>query len=485
MSDVGQRVAVIGGGITGLAAAHHLRELNPSLQVTLFEASSRLGGVLETRREHGCLIERSADMFTTRDPWALDLCRRLGFADQLINTNLANRQAYVVHRGRLQAVPEGFTLMSPARIGPVLRTPLLSCRGKLRLAGEYFIPRRRETTDESLQQFAVRRFGQETYERLIQPLIGGIYTADPTRLSMQATMKQFIDLEREYGSCIRGMRSKSKRSVSAAEPAAARGESGARYGMFVAPRGGFSTLVDALAQRLPAGCVQLNAVVASVTRIANDNGPTAGRWRVQLQGEEASERQFDSVILAAPAPHAAKMVTGFDQGLSDLLLRIEYAGAAVVVAGYARHAITRPINGFGFVVPLVERRRILAGSLASVKFAGRAPDDLVLTRTFLGGACQPELLKWSDVELANAAREELAELLGISQPPGFAEVVRWEGKMPQYHVGHLQLVDQIEERERSWPGLALAGNAYRGVGIPFCIRSGEQAAERLLAQRPA
>jgi oxygen-dependent protoporphyrinogen oxidase len=187
MSHSGQRVAVIGGGITGLAAAHRLRELNPSLHVTLFEASSRLGGVLETRREHGCLIERSADMFTTRDPWALDLCRRLGIADQLINTNLANRQAYVVHRGRLQAVPEGFTLMSPARILPVLRTPLLSWCGKLRLAGEYFTPRRRETSDESLQQFAVRRFGRETYERIIQPLIGGIYTADPTRLSMQAT----------------------------------------------------------------------------------------------------------------------------------------------------------------------------------------------------------------------------------------------------------------------------------------------------------
>ncbi|MFM9118526.1 MAG: protoporphyrinogen oxidase [Planctomycetota bacterium] len=476
MTGKGQRVAVIGGGITGLAAAHRLRELSPDIQVTLFEGSSRLGGVLETRHEHDCLIERSADMFTTRDPWALELCQRLRFADQLINTNLANRKAYVVHRGKLQAVPEGFTLMSPARIRPVLRTPLLSWQGKLRLAWEYFTPRRRAESDESLQQFAVRRFGVEAYERLIQPLIGGIYTADPTRLSMQATMKQFVDLEREYGSCIRGLRRTTAPSATASK---AKGESGARYGMFVAPREGFSSLVTAITRRLPGDWVKLNTRVERLSWRPRTGEPQ-GEWRIQLAGMEPGELLFDSVIVAAPATQAARLLAPLDQELSALLARIEYAGAAVVVAAYPRAAITRPIQGFGFVVPIREQRRILAGSLASVKFAGRAPDDLVLTRTFLGGACQPELLSWSDEQLRTAANEELTDLLGITQSPRFTDVVRWEGKMPQYHVGHLQLVENIEQRASQWPGLALAGNAYRGVGIPFCIRSGERAAERLL-----
>ena len=203
-----RRIAIIGGGISGLAAAHRALELDPAAQVTLFEASDRLGGVLQSDRRDGWLIERSADMFTTREPWALDLCRRIGIADELLETDARFRRAFVVRRGKLLPVPEGFTLMSPARVWPILKTPLLSPLGKLRLAREYFVPARKDDADESLQSFVVRRFGREAFDRLIQPLIGGIYTADPAKLSMQATLPQFVELERKFGSLIRGMRAK-------------------------------------------------------------------------------------------------------------------------------------------------------------------------------------------------------------------------------------------------------------------------------------
>ena len=205
-TSTARRVAIIGGGISGLAAAHRAHELDSSATVTLFEASDRLGGVLQTERRDGWLIERSADMFTTREPWAFDLCRRIGIADELIETDARFRRAFVVRRGRLLPVPAGFTLMSPAKVWPVITTPILSPLGKLRLAGEYFVPCRGDDSDESLESFAVRRFGREAFERLIQPLIGGIYTADPMRLSMAATLPQFMEMERRWGSVARGFK---------------------------------------------------------------------------------------------------------------------------------------------------------------------------------------------------------------------------------------------------------------------------------------
>ena len=243
-----RRVAIIGGGISGLAAAHRISELDPAAQITLFEATGRLGGVLHTVRRDGWLIERSADMFTTREPWALDLCRRIGIADELIETDARFRRAFVVRRGKLIPVPEGFTLMSPAKIWPILTTPILSPLGKLRLAWEYFTAARGDEADESLQSFVVRRFGREAFERLIQPLIGGIYTADPAKLSMQATLPQFVELERKFGSLIRGMRSRGSGfgvRASGADKASGRRQppgdvassipaSGARYGQFLA-----------------------------------------------------------------------------------------------------------------------------------------------------------------------------------------------------------------------------------------------------------
>jgi len=464
-----RRVAILGGGISGLAAAHRLRELDPAAEITLFEASDRLGGVLQTDRSRdGWLIERSADMFTTREPWALDLCRRIGIADELIETDRRFRRAYVVRRGRLVPVPEGFTLMSPARVWPIVMTPLLSPLGKLRLAWEYFVAAKQDEADESLESFVVRRFGRETFDRLVQPLIGGIYTADPAKLSVQATLPQFLELERKYGSLIRGMRSQG--SGFRVQGSGDRGqESGARYGMFVAPRDGMQRLVEAIAAKLPPEIVRLNCPVERV-----EWTPTG--WMIDASTPES----YDDLILATPGAVSSRLLAVVDSKLADLVSRVSYAGCSVAVLGIRRDQLARPLNGFGFVVPAIERRQIIAGSLASLKFPGRAPDGKLLLRVFVGGALQPELASLPDDEIRRIVLSELRELLGLSGEPEFFEVARWLGMMPQYHVGHLDLVRQIEERAAAIPNFALAGNAYRGVGVPFCVRSGEQAAEAVV-----
>ncbi|MCC9609587.1 protoporphyrinogen oxidase [Blastopirellula sp. JC732] len=459
------RIAVIGGGISGLAAAFRLQELAPKTEIVLYEAGERLGGVLETQQQGDYLVEQSADNFITNVPWGLDLCRRLGIEGDLLQTNDALRKAYVVCRGKLIEVPEGFLLMAPGKAWPILRSPILSWGGKLRLAWEYFVPSRKETSDECLHDFVVRRLGSEAYDRLVQPLIGGIYTADPKKLSVAATMKQFVEMERKHGGLIRGMR---KRIASEGKS-----DGGARYSMFVAPRGGMSAVVDAITARLPSESIRLNAPVRSIDR--QEDGP----WIVTT---DHGAETFDGVVVAAPAPAASQIMQSFDAPLASEVAKIQYAGCAIVLLGVRKEQIARPIAGFGFVVPEVENRRILATSFASYKFPGRAPDDSVLIRTFVGGACHPEMNELPEEELRKIVTEELADLIGLSGEPQLFAVRRWSAQMPQYHVGHLELVERIEQLTAKHAGLALVGNAYHGVGVPLCIRTAEQAVERLVEQ---
>jgi oxygen-dependent protoporphyrinogen oxidase len=466
-ADLPQRIAVIGGGIAGLAAAHRLRELAPAADVAVYEASPRVGGILRTERRDGFLLEHGADSFITNLPFAVDLCRRIGFAEQLIPTNEAQRRAFVVRRGKLQPLPEGFALMAPSRLWPALVSPILSPLGKLRLAYERFVPPRRDTGDETLGDFARRRLGREVFQRLVQPLVGGIYTADPERLSLAATLPRFQELERRYGSLLRG--AKHERSNNGNADAQA---SGARYSLFTTPREGLESLADAVAARLPDGVVHLNSPVKQLQR-------SGTRWSLELAGEPGNH-EFDAVILALPAPAAARLLRAIDSELANELSGIPYASAAVVSLAHPRRQITHRLDGFGFVVPAIEQRRILSASFSSVKFPGRAPDDVALFRVFIGGACQRELLAADDDALGKLAQEELGQLLGIAGAPLFATVARWPESMPQYHLGHLERVGRIEARVSATPGLALAGNAYHGVGIPQVIDSGEQAAERLV-----
>ena len=468
------RIAVIGGGISGLAAAFRISELQPSACVRLFEASSQLGGSLRSLREDDLLIELGADNFITNVPWGLDLCRRLGMEGDLLTTDEQRRQAFVVHRSKLVKVPQGFLLMTPSRLWPILSTPLLSPLGKLRLLAEWFLPARKLLDDESLGSFVRRRFGCEVFERLVQPLVGGIYTADPERLSLQATMPRFLEMEQKHGSLIRA----TLKGRSPSEPQ----ESGARYGMFVAPRDGMASIAERIAEKLPADSIQLHAAIDRIERSAD------GLWRLSIltspRGEpRLPERaEFDAAIVALPAHRASQLLAPLDAELSELLGEIPYAGTSVVTLVYRRHDIGHPLDGFGFVVPAIEKRQILAASFASNKYPGRAPDGQVLIRVFIGGACQPELADLSDERLQAIAVTELAELLQIQGQPLKVGIARWPRSMPQYHVGHTEIVERIETLAWKHPGLALAGNAYHGVGVPHCVRSGELAAERVLIE---
>jgi oxygen-dependent protoporphyrinogen oxidase len=368
--------------------------------------------------------------------------------------------------------------MAPGRIWPIATSAILSWRGKARLAYERFIKQKVEPGDESVASFARRRLGQEAFERLVQPLVGGIYTGDPEKLSLAATLPRFLEMERKYGSLTRAMRmarGQGSGARSQIAPGSAGGsDSGARYSLFVAPCDGLSSFVEAIAARLPNGCVVLNAPIERLES-------RGGQWSV-VSGQCADSKLFDAVIVATPAPIAAKLLGSVAHDVAGELSQIEHAGTVIVVLGYERSQIGHPLDSFGFVVPAVERRRILSASFSSVKFHGRAPDGKVLIRVFLGGALQPDMLELRDDELCRIAEEELRDLLGISGSPCLSLAFRWPAVMPQYHVGHLERLARINSAIAKLPGLALAGNAYEGVGIPQCIRSGEAAAERVVAR---
>jgi oxygen-dependent protoporphyrinogen oxidase len=472
-----RRVAVIGGGITGLAAAFRLREIavsrEISLEVTLFESGTRIGGALDTLRRAGFVIETGADSFLSEKPAAVKLAERLGLTGELIGTQEQFRKTYVVRAGRLVEIPEGFSLLAPTFFGPLLRSRLFSPWGKLRIMMEPLIPRRREENDESLAAFVTRRLGREALVHVAQPLAGGIYTADPERLSVGATMPRFVEMERRYGSVIRGLRAAAR-----TRSAQARGVSGARWSLFLSFRGGMRTLVDALAARLD-GCIRYGAEVASLARNNGGVSDDARAWTVTVADGAAFEA--DAVVCAAPAHAAATLIRPHNAALASILNGINYASAATVNMAFHTADFPQILRSFGFVVPAAEHRKIIAGSFSSLKFAGRAPEGMILARVFLGGALQSEMMKLGDDAMLAAAREEFAALLGVTAEPVFAYVQRWAASMPQFAVGHLERVTEIERETASVPGVALAGAFLRGVGIPDCIRSGEEAAESVIA----
>jgi len=460
---------VVGGGIAGLAAAHRAvevaRERGLTLDLALFEAGDRLGGTIQTERHEGFLVECGPDSFLSEKPWALALCRRLGIEDRLVRTDDRFRRIYVAFRGRLHPLPDGFQLLAPTRLGPFVRSGLFSWPGKLRMAMDLVLPRGGDP-DESLGGFVSRRLGREALERVAQPLVAGIYTADPDVLSLAATMPRFLELERRERSVILGLWRAARRA-----PAEAAGASGARWSLFVTFADGMEEFIRALASRLPAEAIRLKERVTSVTR-------EGGGWRLGMA--DGSAAAADGVIIATESHQAGRMLRYADPALSHLLDDIAYASSATVTFGWRRADIPHPLDGFGFVVPQVERRPIIACTFSSVKYPGRAPDGFALLRVFVGGALNEAALDSDDETLTRVARAELGELLGIQAPPLFSRVSRYPRAMPQYHVGHLARVDAIEGCLRRHPGLALVGGAYRGVGIADCIRSGEDAAARLL-----
>lgn len=465
-------IAIIGGGIAGLAAAHRLEELSQEREVplrfTVLEASDRLGGTIGTEQRDGFVLEYGPDSFISEKPWALDLCRRLGLEDELIGTQDQFRTTFVVRRGRLEPLPEGFMLLAPTRLWALARSRIFSWPGKLRMGLDLILPRGRQQDDESLSSFVRRRLGREALERVAQPLIGGIYTADPDELSLAATMPRFLQMERERRSLIYALWWAGRK-----KPQDTKDASGARWSLFVTLRNGMQQMVDTLVGRLSLGKICCKSAVRSVQ-------PHDTSWQIECQ--DGSRLRADGVILATPAFQTARILRACDAQLADQLSAIAYSSAATVSLAYRRQDIPHALNGFGFVVPRIENRSIIAGTFSSVKYPGRAPDGQVLLRAFVGGTLQAELFELDDDGMERVVRQEFAALLGIEAAPLFSLIARYSNSMPQYLVGHLERVAAIEHRLATHSGLALAGNAYRGVGIADCVRSGEAAARGVLDQ---
>jgi protoporphyrinogen/coproporphyrinogen III oxidase len=473
-----RRVVVIGGGISGLAAAHHLlergRATGVKLDLLLLEAGERLGGVIRTSRRDGFLLEAGPDSFISEKPEAVNLAHRLGLTSRLIETNAVHRRSFIVRGGRLHPVPEGFQLLAPSRLWPFVTTPVFSWTGKARMALDLLLPKRAGANggdDESLAQFVRRRLGREALERMAQPMVGGIYTADPERLSLRATMPRFLEMERTHRSLIWAMWKQGRRQ----SETLSRGTSGARYSLFLSFDGGMQVLVDQLAARLPQVCIRLNTKVEALSFDEAER-----LWKMRVGPEETLSA--DAVCLALPAYAAASLLRQTDANIADDLEAISYASTATVNLAYRLADIPHPLDGFGFVVPVIEGRTLLACSFSSVKFAGRAPEGCALLRGFVGGAMQPSNFALDEERMIEAVRADLRELLGIEKQPLFTHVEKWPRSMAQYHLGHLERINRIKNRLDQLSDLQLAGNAYSGAGIPDCIRSGEAAADAILTR---
>jgi oxygen-dependent protoporphyrinogen oxidase len=459
-------IVVVGAGLAGLTSAWKLQNLLPSAKIIVVEGSDRAGGILQTHSESGYVVDLAADMFTTNPNDALGLCFELGKDDDLLTTTPVAQRAYVATEESIEPVPRGFSLMLPANADAIRNTKILDREGIQRMLDEVNVPPFSTENDEDFQSFVVRRFGQQAFDRLVQPLVSGIYTADPCRLSMNATMRRFVDMERSHGSLIAASRDSDNKSAD-------REASGARYDLFRAPREGMNSLIRWLVNALKEVDVRFNW---PVDRIEEQSGKG---WLVYSKQSDLNPVEADAVILATPVSGAASILSTAARKLSDRLSTIQSASCAVVVLAFDQRQLRRSFEGYGIVVPAILKRQLIAASFASNKFPGRAPGNKVLIRCFIGGAMQGELVDLSDRQLTDLAITELDRLIGIDGTPDLDLVCRWKNAMPQYHVGHLDLINSIDDELESFPSLALAGNAYRGVGIPVCVRSGIDAAVRI------
>ena len=457
---------VIGGGITGLATCYRLQREAATrdipLDITLLEASKCVGGVIETEHRDGFLIEHGPDAFISTKPAAKALCEELGIADQFIGTNPKVRRSFVIRNGTLHPVPEGFYMMAPGSFKPFLKTPLFSWRGKLRMALDLFIPRRERDTDEAVAHFVRRRLGTEAFTRMAQPMIGGIYTSDAENLSLQATFPRFLEMEKAHGSIIKALRAQKKQAAQTS-----RDTSGPRYSLFLSFKSGMQTLIDTLTQAVSES-IRLDAKVEHIHQ-TSDN-----KWQVSLANGEVLNAEL--LCIALPAPQAAALIESVSSPLTTKLNAIPYASSATVNLAFRRADITHALDGMGFVVPATENLSLIGCSFSSVKFEGRAPADHILLRAFVG---EPTSKK-SETELIELCQADLTPLLGLKNAPQFTMVSKHSQAMAQYQVGHQDVVSSIEQFTSELRGLALAGNGYHGVGIPDCIRSGEEAALTLL-----
>ena len=468
-----KHVAIVGGGIAGLTAAFSLYEQAAGaglpLTCTLIEAGRDWGGKIVTHRVGDLTIEAGPDSFLSQKPWALELCNKLGLTNRLINTNEHQKKTYVYSRGRLRELPEGLVVIVPTKLGPFLKSGLISWPGIMRMGMDLALPAKRGDGDESLASFFSRRLGREAFERVVEPLMAGIYAGDAQQISLRATFPRFLDLERQHGSLIRGML--------ASRPA---GSSSGRT-MFVTLRDGLAELVQVLLARLTAsGAKLMTQQSVAAMRVRQTSTNRSGGWTYDLTLENGPVVSADAVVLATPAFVSADLVRPLSPIAAELLGAIPYASTVTVSLAYAAGTLGAEVSGFGFVVPRVERRDLLAATWTSLKWPHRAPASQTLVRCYLGGVGREAILQEDDRALVRRVREELRSMTGVTGEPAYAEVNRWERGMPQYTLGHLDRLETIQRSLDRYPGLVLAGAAYRGIGIPDCIRDGTDAASAVI-----
>ena len=469
-------LAVVGGGLSGLVVASEVLHRCPGADVTVFEAGREVGGILRTFRNEDAVIDLGPDMFALQPPGGATLCERIGLDDVCIAPNVEHAGAKILHRGRLHRVPEGFVLMRSTRLAPMLSTRLLSPLGKLRWSAERWIRARSHDGDESVGDFVRRRMGGEVLDRLVDPIVAGIYTADIDRLSMRATMPQFAAMEIRHGS----LASATRHRRLCGEDATERGSAGARYQSFRSFRRGMQTLPEALATDIGTDRIHCGEKVVQIVR--KSPAAAADGSSFTLQTDRGRSHDAGQVVLALPHGPASELLRDVNPQAAEILDRVTSSSAAVVILRIRRSDVGVPLDMFGIVVPRSENRDVLAISFASLKFPNRCPDDELIVRCFVGGSFRPNLLDEDDETLVRLVTKDLQDILRWSGKASWTHVARWNASMPQYHVGHLDLAERLDAAMTTTPGLHYRGNAFGGVGIAPVIAGAMRLGQRIASQ---
>jgi oxygen-dependent protoporphyrinogen oxidase len=458
-----QRVLVIGGGITGLAAAHHLISNHPEYAVTLVERDTRIGGKILTVEQDGYVIEGGPDSMLGVKPRGVGLSHEIGLGDRLVSPIEDNRRSFVLRKGTLHRIPEGLTGLVPTRLGPIAKSGLISPRGKLRMLADYARKPAAGDHDESLASFMTRRLGGEVYTNLIEPLMAGIYAGDGRALSLQATFPQLREAERQHGGLIKGVLAQRRGTEEQNDG------NGAKRPGFVTYQTGLRELVGTLSDRIVAGGGEIRTGVTVSLLKRCDHG-----YRVTIDRDDGPETmRVDAIIVATQAWAAAPLLEPLDHHASAALDHIPHVSNAIVALGFDDPSVADRLNGFGYVVPRTGQRPVMAMTWLSSKWPGRAPEGKALIRAFVGRAGQQDILQCPDDTLVDVVRRELSEVLGITATPETSRIFHWDGGMPQYTMGHRDRIATLESALESIPGVSVAGNMLRGVGLPDCIRRGK------------
>ena len=457
-----KRIAIVGGGISGLSAAYYLAKAGHDC--TLIEAQPRLGGVIQTDKIDGCVIEGGPDSFIAQKPWAMDLIRELGIEDQVIGSNDHLRKTFVLRGGRLIPLPDGVQFMAPTKVMPMVMTPLVGLRSKVKMAMEWFRRPVEVSRDRSVAEFVKEHYGPEANKYLAQPMLAGVYGGSPEKLSVNSVLPRFVELERRYGSVSRGLVRARQQSPSGETET---GQKSGPQSLFLSLRGGMRQLTDTLSRRLEGRVRVVTAAAAAIERRPEGFQLAAGGAAISAE----------EVVLATRAYQAGELLKQMDSRLADLLAGIPYTSSVTVNLLYPRPPFEHQLKGFGFLIPEAEQRRLTACTWVNTKFPHRATADRAVLRSFLSGAAADRASSSSDADVAGQAHQELSQLMHFRTKPATRRVCRWPRAMAQYEVGHQQRIEEVESRLANLPGLHLSGNCFAGIGIPDCIRRSKMVAE--------